>query len=66
MKARQLIGSASFQPVELKVMFEAFDDAWDEVATDVSSRERCRSDPAEPKPRLCSALQLPARSRGSG
>jgi hypothetical protein len=38
MKARQLIGSASFQPDELKVIFEAFDDAWDEVAPDVSSR----------------------------
>jgi hypothetical protein len=38
MKARQLIGSASFQPDELKVIFEAFDDAWDEIAADVSSR----------------------------
>jgi hypothetical protein len=37
-KARQLIGSASFQPDELKVIFEAFDDAWDQVAKDVSNR----------------------------
>jgi hypothetical protein len=38
MKARQLIGSASFQPDELKVIFEAFDDAWGEVGTDVTGR----------------------------
>jgi hypothetical protein len=38
MEARQLIGSTSFQPDGLKVIFAAFDDAWDEVASDVSSR----------------------------
>jgi hypothetical protein len=27
-KARQLIGSASFGPEVLKVLFSAFDDAW--------------------------------------
>jgi hypothetical protein len=38
MKARQLIGSTSFQPGELKVIFEAFDDAWDQVAKDIGNR----------------------------
>jgi hypothetical protein len=38
MKARQLIGGAAFPPDQLKVIFEAFDDAWDEVAADVSTR----------------------------
>jgi hypothetical protein len=38
MEARKLIGSTSFPPDELKVIFEAFDDAWGEVGTDVSSR----------------------------
>jgi hypothetical protein len=37
-KARQLIGGASFPPDVLKVIFAAFDDAWDELATDVSVR----------------------------
>jgi hypothetical protein len=37
-KARQLIGAATFPPDELKVIFEAFDDAWDELAPDVSAR----------------------------
>jgi hypothetical protein len=32
MKARQLIGGSAFPPDELKVIFEAFDDAWAEVA----------------------------------
>jgi hypothetical protein len=38
MKARQLIGGAAFPPDVLKVIFEAFDDAWLEVAGDVSTR----------------------------
>jgi hypothetical protein len=38
MKARQRIGSATFSPTELSVIFEAFDAAWHEVAGDVSSR----------------------------
>ena len=37
MKARQLIGGAAFPPDELKVIFEAFDDAWEEVAADVAT-----------------------------
>jgi hypothetical protein len=32
MKARQLIGGASFPPDVLRVLFDAFDDAWTEVA----------------------------------
>jgi hypothetical protein len=36
--ARQLIGGAAFAPNELKAIFEAFDDAWNEVAADVSTR----------------------------
>ena len=38
MDARQLLGGATFAPDQLKVIFEAFDDAWDEVAADVSTR----------------------------
>jgi hypothetical protein len=40
MKVHQLIRSAAFQPDELRVIFEAFDDAWREVATEVSARAR--------------------------
>jgi hypothetical protein len=36
MDARQLIGGAAFPPDVLKVLFDAFDDAWTEVAPDVS------------------------------
>src|SRR5688572_2843511 len=36
MDARQLIGAAAFPPDVLKVLFDAFDDAWAEVAPDVS------------------------------
>ena len=32
MKARQLINNASYGPERLKVLFQAFDDAWEELA----------------------------------
>lgn len=32
MKARQLIGGATYGPDKLKVLFKAFDDAWDSIA----------------------------------
>jgi hypothetical protein len=35
MKARRLIGSASYGPEQLKVLFEAFDQAWEAIAADV-------------------------------
>lgn len=38
MKARQLFGSGSFRPDQLKVLYKAFDDAWDVIAPSVSSR----------------------------
>jgi hypothetical protein len=38
MKARQLIGKASYGPDELKVLFKAFDDAWEAIAPGVSRR----------------------------
>lgn len=38
MKARQLIGGAAFPPETLKVIFEAFDDAWAEVRPSISTR----------------------------
>jgi hypothetical protein len=38
MGARQIIGGATFSPDVLKVLFEAFDDAWHEVSADVSAR----------------------------
>jgi hypothetical protein len=40
MKARKLIGAATFTPDELKVIFGGFDDAWSEVVPDVSSRPK--------------------------
>jgi hypothetical protein len=36
MRARQLIGGAAFPPYVLKVLGEAFEDAWAELAPDVS------------------------------
>ena len=38
MKARALIGSATYDPATLKILFKAFDDAWDQIAPSVSSR----------------------------
>jgi hypothetical protein len=38
MKARQLIGGAAFPPDVLKIIFEAFDEAWAEVSPEISSR----------------------------
>jgi hypothetical protein len=38
MKARQLIGSASYSPDVLRVIYDAFDDAWAEVAPSISAR----------------------------
>jgi hypothetical protein len=38
MKARALIGGASFDPNTLKVLYKAFDDAWEEIAPEVSGR----------------------------
>ena len=37
-KARQRIGSASYSPAVLAVLYKAFDAAWDEVAPTVSKR----------------------------
>jgi hypothetical protein len=38
MKARQLIGKASYGPDELKTLFQAFDDAWYVIGPSVSRR----------------------------
>lgn len=38
MKARQLIGKSSYGPDELKILFKAFDDAWDVIAPTISGR----------------------------
>jgi hypothetical protein len=38
MKGRQLIAGAAFSPEELNVIYRAFDDAWADVAPDVSIR----------------------------
>jgi hypothetical protein len=37
MKARELIRNSSYSPDELKVMFEAFDGAWDYLAPTVGT-----------------------------
>ena len=36
MKARALIGSASYDPAPLKVLYQAFDDAWEQIAPEVA------------------------------
>jgi hypothetical protein len=36
-KARGLIGSGTFDPATLKALYKAFDDAWEQIATHVSS-----------------------------
>jgi hypothetical protein len=38
MKARAIIGGANFDPNTLKIVYAAFDNAWDEIASQVSSR----------------------------
>jgi hypothetical protein len=38
MRARQLIGGGSYGPDELKILFKAFDEAWDAIAPTVSGR----------------------------
>jgi hypothetical protein len=37
MRARQLIGGSAFPPDDLKVIFEAFDDSWVELAPEVGT-----------------------------
>lgn len=38
MKAGQLIAGATFDPAQLKAIKTAFDDAWEQIAPNVSSR----------------------------
>jgi hypothetical protein len=38
MKARKLIAGSVYDPAELKAVGKAFDDAWDQVASQVSTR----------------------------
>jgi hypothetical protein len=38
MKDRELIGGAAFPPDALKVIFQAFDDAWDEIGPSIKGR----------------------------
>jgi hypothetical protein len=38
MRARQSIGSASYGPDELKILFKAFDEAWAAIAPTTSGR----------------------------
>jgi len=38
MRARALIGGASFDPQTLTGIYKAFDDAWEQVAPEVSKR----------------------------
>ena len=40
MKARTIIGAASFGPEKLKAAYKAFDDAWERLAPEVSKRPR--------------------------
>ena len=40
MKAHHLVHSAAYGPETLKILFKAFDDAWDEVKPTVSKRPR--------------------------
>ena len=45
MRARQSIGSSSYGPEELKVLFEAFDAAWEILAPTVSASAEARTAP---------------------
>ena len=38
MKARAMLGSATFDPATLRTVYKAFDDAWEIVAPQVSKR----------------------------
>ncbi len=38
MKARQLLASSAFDPAQLKTMGQAFEDAWEQIAPQVSAR----------------------------
>jgi hypothetical protein len=38
MKARQLIQKASYDPAEVKALWQGFDDAWERLAPSISSR----------------------------
>ena len=38
MKARQMIEGASFDPAQLKAIGQAFDDAWEQIAPQISNR----------------------------
>ena len=51
MKARELIDKASFGPTTLRAIYQAFDDAWSEIAADYSNEEA-----SEARTRLAKAL----------
>ena len=38
MKARELIAKAAYEPDQLRVLFKAFDEAWEIIAVDVDDR----------------------------
>ena len=38
MKARALLGSLVLQPEELRIVFKAFDDAWEQMAPEIGAR----------------------------
>jgi len=38
MKARAMLGNATFDPAQLKTVYKAFDEAWEIVAPQISSR----------------------------
>jgi hypothetical protein len=38
MKARQLLASSAFDPAQLKIMGQAFEDAWAQIAPQISAR----------------------------
>lgn len=40
MKAHQLIACAAFDPAQLKSMKQAFDDAWEQIAPQISTRPK--------------------------
>jgi hypothetical protein len=74
MKARQLIGGSAFLPDELKVIFEAFDDAGTELAsevgTDLNSIDLARVSlatrcPFQNSSTTCSLVEPPYRGSSS-
>jgi len=62
MKARQLIADATFDPGQFKAIRKAFDDAWEQIAPQVSKRPDASSSHHGPAAQQLSATPAPVAS----